>query len=118
VQHQLLELLTGVLAAAIGVMQQRVGLASSPDCHHQRIGDELGRHRSAHRPAHYTPGAAAGRADYSSERTEQVFASRCGIQQYSDFDLEKALKEHGIRTVITVERSSFRRGLPPPASGG
>jgi hypothetical protein len=26
--HQLLELLAGVLAAAIGVMQQRIGLAS------------------------------------------------------------------------------------------
>jgi len=27
--HQLLELLAGVLAAAIGVMQQRIGLAAS-----------------------------------------------------------------------------------------
>jgi hypothetical protein len=35
--HQLLELLAGVLAAAIGVMQQRIGLASSPD----RFGTEL-----------------------------------------------------------------------------
>jgi hypothetical protein len=33
--HQLLELLAGVLAAAIRVMQQRIGLASPPDCHHQ-----------------------------------------------------------------------------------
>jgi len=32
-------------------MQQRIGLASSPDCHHQGISDELRRHRCAHRPA-------------------------------------------------------------------
>ena len=39
------------LAATIGVMQQRIGFASSPDRHHQGIGDELGRHLSTHRPA-------------------------------------------------------------------
>jgi hypothetical protein len=32
--EQLLELLTGVLAAAIGVTQQRIGLAATPDRHH------------------------------------------------------------------------------------
>ena len=36
--HQLLELLAGVLAAAIRVMQQRIGLASPPDRHHQGVG--------------------------------------------------------------------------------
>ena len=41
--QQLLELLAAVLAAAIGVVQQRIGLASSPDRHHQGIGDELRR---------------------------------------------------------------------------
>jgi hypothetical protein len=30
------------LAAAIGMMQQRIGLAAAPDRHHQGIGDELG----------------------------------------------------------------------------
>jgi len=54
--HQPLERLAGVLAAAIGVVQQRVGLAPSPDRHHQRIGDELRRHRRAHRPADDAPG--------------------------------------------------------------
>ena len=54
--HQPLELLAGVLAAAIGVMQQRIGLAPSSDCHYQGIGDERRRHRSAHRPADNTPG--------------------------------------------------------------
>ena len=49
--QQLLELLAGVLAAAIGMMQQRIGLAAAPDRHHQGIGDELGRHLRAHRPA-------------------------------------------------------------------
>ena len=39
--HQSLELLTGVLAAAIRVMQQRIGLAASPDRHQQRVGHEL-----------------------------------------------------------------------------
>ena len=54
--HQSLELLAGVLATAVGVMQQRIGLASPPDRHHQSIGDELCRHRCAHRPADHTPG--------------------------------------------------------------
>jgi hypothetical protein len=49
--HQLLELFAGVLAAAIRVMQQCIGLASSPDRHHQGIGDELRCHLCTHRPA-------------------------------------------------------------------
>ena len=48
--HQPLELLAGVLAAAIGMMQQRVRFAPSPDRHHQGVGDELRRHRCVHRP--------------------------------------------------------------------
>jgi hypothetical protein len=40
-EYQTLELLTAVLAAAIGVMQQGIGLAAPPDRHHQSIGDEL-----------------------------------------------------------------------------
>src|SRR4051812_43915196 len=32
-------------------MNQRVGLAATPDRHHQRIGDELRSHRRTHRPA-------------------------------------------------------------------
>ena len=39
------------LAAAIRVMQQCIGLASSPDRHHQGIGDELRCHLCTHRPA-------------------------------------------------------------------
>jgi hypothetical protein len=38
VSYQALELITGVLAAAIGVMQQRIGPAVSPDGHHQGHG--------------------------------------------------------------------------------
>src|SRR3954469_6130368 len=53
--HQPLELLTGVLATAVGMMQERIGLASSPDRHDQSTGDELCRHRCAHRPTDYTP---------------------------------------------------------------
>src|SRR5450830_1785288 len=53
--HQPLELLAGVLAATIGVMQQRVGFAPAPDRHHQRVSDELGRHCSTHRPANHPP---------------------------------------------------------------
>jgi len=49
--QQLLELFAGVLAAAIGMMQQRVRLAATPDRHHQGIGDQLCRHLGAHRPA-------------------------------------------------------------------
>jgi hypothetical protein len=36
-------------------MQQRIGFAPPPDRHHQRVGDELGRHCSAHRPANHPP---------------------------------------------------------------
>ena len=54
--HQPLELFAGVLAAAIGMMQQRVRLAPSPDRHHQGVSDELGRHRRVHRPANHTAG--------------------------------------------------------------
>jgi hypothetical protein len=32
-------------------MQQRIRSAASPDRHHQRVGDELRRHRRLHRPA-------------------------------------------------------------------
>jgi hypothetical protein len=42
--HQLLELLAGVLAATVGMMQQRIGFTPSPDRHHQGIGDESRRH--------------------------------------------------------------------------
>jgi hypothetical protein len=43
-------------AALIGVMQQRVGPTPPPDRNHQGIGDELRRHRGAHRPADDTAG--------------------------------------------------------------
>jgi hypothetical protein len=40
--HQALEysagILAGVLASAIGVIQERIGLASPPDRHHQPVG--------------------------------------------------------------------------------
>ena len=36
-------------------MQQRIGLTAAPDCHHQGVGHELGRHLSTHRPADDTP---------------------------------------------------------------
>jgi hypothetical protein len=55
-EYQTLELLTAVLAAAVGVMQQSIGLAASPDRHHQSVGDELGCHPGAHRPTNHTPG--------------------------------------------------------------
>jgi Transposase DDE domain group 1 len=47
--------LAGVLAAAVGVMQQSVGLTSTPDGHHKSIGDELRCHRCVHRPTDHTP---------------------------------------------------------------
>ncbi len=46
-----LEELTGVLAAPTRVMQHGLGRASSPDRHHERIGDELRGHRRTHGPA-------------------------------------------------------------------
>jgi hypothetical protein len=51
IRHQALELVAGVLAAAVRVMQQRIRLAASPDRHDESIGDKLRCHRGAHRPA-------------------------------------------------------------------
>ena len=45
-----LERLTGILAPPIRVMQDGLGLPPPLDRHHERIGDELRRHRRAHRP--------------------------------------------------------------------
>lgn len=50
VGQQSLERLTGVLAAPIGVVQHGLELASPPDCHQQRIGDQLRRHGCLHGP--------------------------------------------------------------------
>ena len=46
-----LELLAGVLAALVGMMQQRAAGAASPDRHQHRVDDELRGHLRAHRPA-------------------------------------------------------------------
>lgn len=42
------------LAALVGVMHQRCGLAPSPQRHHQRINHQLGCHARTHGPAHRT----------------------------------------------------------------
>ncbi|MBB3166360.1 hypothetical protein FHS25_006877 [Rhizobium laguerreae] len=49
--HQALELLAGVLATLVRMVEERIRLASAPDGHDQRICDELGRHVGVHRPA-------------------------------------------------------------------
>lgn len=49
--QQLLKLFTAVLASLVRVVEQCIRLASAPDCHDQRIRDELGDHGGAHRPA-------------------------------------------------------------------
>jgi hypothetical protein len=36
-------------------MQQRIGFTSSPDCHHQSVGNELRGHGCVHRPANHAP---------------------------------------------------------------
>jgi hypothetical protein len=51
--QQFLKLLTAVLASLIRVVEQRIWFAATPDCHHQRIRDELGGHGGAHRPSDY-----------------------------------------------------------------
>jgi len=51
IRHEPLELLAVVLAATVGMVQQRIRLAPSPDRHHQRIRDQLRSHRGTHRPA-------------------------------------------------------------------
>ena len=55
VDQQALELFAGVLASPVGVVQQRLRLAAPPDRHRQSIGNELGRHVRAHRPADDPP---------------------------------------------------------------
>jgi hypothetical protein len=75
--QQLLELLAAVLAAAIRVVQQRIGLASSPDRHHQGIGDELRRHRCAHRPADYAPGEQIDDCSHIEPSAIAVLGSEC-----------------------------------------
>ena len=61
--HQPLDLLAGILAALVRMMQQGFGLAPAPDRHHQRVGNELRRHRRTHRPAH---DAAREQVDHGS----------------------------------------------------
>jgi hypothetical protein len=61
VRHQGAELLTRVLAALIGVMQQGIWLAAAPDRHDERIRDELRGHLRLHRPA---DDAAREQVDY------------------------------------------------------
>ena len=56
VGHEPLELLAGILAALVRVMQQGIGFPAPPDRHDERVGDELCRHRATHRPAHH-PGS-------------------------------------------------------------
>jgi hypothetical protein len=62
-QLVLQRLLESALATAIRMMQQRLGLAPSSDCHHQSIGDELARHGRAHRPADHPARDKAGKVD-------------------------------------------------------
>jgi hypothetical protein len=50
--QQCLEVLAGVLAALVRVMQQLHGLASAPHGHHQCVGHKLRGHAVMHRPAH------------------------------------------------------------------
>ena len=42
--HQPPELLAAVLAALVGVLQQTVRLAATPDRHDERVGDQLRGH--------------------------------------------------------------------------
>jgi hypothetical protein len=37
------------------MVEQRIRLASSPDCHHEGVGHKLRRHFGLHRPADYAP---------------------------------------------------------------
>lgn len=48
--------LESTLAPSIRVMQHGLGLAPPPDRHHQRIRDQLCRHRRLHGPAHHPSG--------------------------------------------------------------
>jgi hypothetical protein len=68
-------------------MQQRIGLAASPDRHHESIRDELCGHRCAHRPADDTSGEqiddgrdiepALGSPDIGEVRDPFAIGSRC-----------------------------------------
>jgi hypothetical protein len=74
--RQPLDLLAGVSAAAIAVMQQRVRLAAAPDRHHQGVGDELRRHRWVHRPADQ-PSTSAILKAHGSEAAMKTLTACC-----------------------------------------
>ena len=77
--HQPLELLGGILAALVGVVQQAVGLAATPDGHDQRIGHQLSGHRGTHRPAHHPAGV-----EIDDSRHIQPALSRPDVGEVSD----------------------------------
>ena len=80
-------------------MQQSIGLAASPDRHHESVGDELGCHRGAHRPANHTPG-------------EQIDDGR---------DIEPALRGPDIREVsdpFAVGSGGFKAAIENVGSDG
>ena len=56
ISHETLALLARVLATLVGVVEDRIRLASAPDGHDQRICNELGCHVGVHRPADNTTG--------------------------------------------------------------
>ena len=102
--HQPLELLAGVLAAAVGVMQQRIGLAPPPDRHHQSVGDELRRHRGAHRPADDAPGEQVDDGGHI-DIAERTGLAKSTVQRRLGSDDDERV----------VRRPSLLRGVPDVA---
>src|SRR5439155_21932871 len=112
--HQLLELLAGVLAATVGMMQQRIGFTPSPDRHHQGIGDELRCHRSPHRPADNAPGEEIDNSSHI-QPTLRCPHIREGSNPFAigsrrgEAALEHVRSDGGRRPLTQIERQA-----PPP----
>ncbi len=104
---------TGRRNTLVGVMQQGIGLATTPDRHDQRVGDELRRHRVAHRPADHTLGEQVDHCRH----VEPAF-DRPDIGEVGD-----PLAVRGIRAELAIEHivrdyRAFAGVLGQPATPG
>ncbi len=115
VRQEPLERLAGVLAASIRVMRHRFGLASPPDGHDQRIGNQLSRHRHLYRP----PDDPSGEEINNCSDVEPPF----GRPDIREVGHPFAIGGWGIKLAIEhIRRHCARRlrasiGRHPPPSG-
>src|SRR3546814_3081078 len=102
VGHEPLELLAGILAALIRVMQESIGLAAPPDRHDQRIGDELGCHVGTHRPSDHPAREQVDHRSNIEPRSEEHTSELQSLMRisYAVFCLKK--KKHKTQQTHTL----------------